>query len=237
MYETNDDNVFLDGGIPDSENTSKNEETDDYGVSAQIAKLVIEIANDKGIDDNHLQYIYNRLYNLYSKGNRHSYSVISATIQQNMKAETGFIARLQINMETFLQLAQKNLRRNEVDRNIEASFNKLYDHVMLECNRMGYIAEISKNLEMQQKVLNKQVKSTVRDVKKLYADLIGIVSIFVAIFALITVNANITFKLTTTNMNEIFWGIIVVNIVVVLCIIVLLYAVRKIIIDELTKEG
>lgn len=106
---------------------------------------------------------------------------------------------------------------------------------MLECNRMGYIAEISNDLKMQQDIVEKQVKSAVMDIKKLYADLIGIVSIFVAIFALITVNANIAFKLTTTNMNEIFWGIIVMNVFVVLCIIALLGAVRKLIIDKLTE--
>ncbi|MFR4030534.1 MAG: hypothetical protein ACLTZA_02720 [Anaerostipes sp.] len=100
---------------------------------------------------------------------------------------------------------------------------------------MGYIAEISNDLKMQQDIVEKQVKSAVMDIKKLYADLIGIVSIFVAIFALITVNANIAFKLTTTNMNEIFWGIIVMNVFVVLCIIALLGAVRKLIIDKLTE--
>ena len=100
---------------------------------------------------------------------------------------------------------------------------------------MGYIAEISNDLKMQQDIVEKQVKSAVMDIKKLYADLIGIVSIFVAIFALITVNANIAFKLTTANMNEIFWEIIVMNVFVVLCIIALLGAVRKLIIDKLTE--
>lgn len=138
-------------------------------------------------------------------------------------------------MDAFLQLVQKNLRDDKADKSIESSFNKLYDHVMLECNRMGYIAEISKDLKMQQDIVEKQVKSAVMDIKKLYADLIGIVSIFVAIFALITVNANIAFKLTTTNMNEIFLGIIVMNVFVVLCIIALLGAVRKLIIDKLTE--
>ena len=152
-----------------------------------------------------------------------------------MKEETGFIIRLQQNMDAFLQLVQKNLRDDKADKSIESSFNKLYDHVMLECNRMGYIAEISNDLKMQQDIVEKQVKSAVMDIKKLYADLIGIVSIFVAIFALITVNANIAFKLTTTNMNEIFWGIIVMNVFVVLCIIALLGAVRKLIIDKLTE--
>lgn len=206
MYEANDDNIFLDGEDFNNDNKTRNYDENDYSVSTEIAHMVIEIANDKDVRGNNLQFIYYRLYDLYSKGNRHSYSVISAAIQQNMKEETGFIIRLQQNMDAFLQLVQKNLRDDKADKSIESSFNKLYDHVMLECNRMGYIAEISNDLKMQQDIVEKQVKSAVMDIKKLYADLIGIVSIFVAIFALITVNANIAFKLTTANMNEIFWG-------------------------------
>lgn len=235
MYEANDDNIFLDGEDFNNDNKTRNYDENDYSVSTEIAHMVIEIANDKDVRGNNLQFIYYRLYDLYSKGNRHSYSVISAAIQQNMKEETGFIIRLQQNMDAFLQLVQKNLRDDKADKSIESSFNKLYDHVMLECNRMGYIAEVSNDLKMQQDIVEKQVKSAVMDIKKLYADLIGIVSIFVAIFALITVNANIAFKLTTTNMNEIFWGIIVMNVFVVLCIIALLGAVRKLIIDKLTE--
>lgn len=235
MYEANDDNIFLDGEDFNNDNKTRNYDENDYSVSTEIAHMVIEIANDKDVRGNNLQFIYYRLYDLYSKGNRHSYSVISAAIQQNMKEETGFIIRLQQNMDAFLQLVQKNLRDDKADKSIESSFNKLYDHVMLECNRMGYIAGISNDLKMQQDIVEKQVKSAVMDIKKLYADLIGIVSIFVAIFALITVNANIAFKLTTANMNEIFWGIIVMNVFVVLCIIALLGAVRKLIIDKLTE--
>lgn len=235
MYEANDDEIFLDEDAPKDSNKTKNEGNDSDNVSAEIAHIVIDIAQYKDANSERLSKIYHRLYELYSKGNRHSYSAISASIQRNMGKENDFIVRLQQNMEELLQLVQRNLKNDEANKNIEASFNKLYDHVMLECNRMRYIEEISGNLKMQQDIVEEQVNSAVKDIKKLYADLIGIVSIFVAIFALITVNANIAFKLTTTNMNEIFWGIIVMNVFVVLCIIALLGAVRKLIIDKLTE--
>ncbi|MGN0416919.1 hypothetical protein [Anaerostipes faecalis] len=235
MYKANHDKIFLDEDVHTNSSKVRNEESDADNVSAEIAQMVIEIAQDKNTSSERLLEIYYRLYALYSNGNRHSYSVISASIQQNMKKETTFIIRLQDNMEAFLQLVQRNLKNDEANKNVEASFNKLYDHVMLECNRMCYIAEISKDLKMQQDIVKEQVNSAVMDIKKLYADLIGIVSIFVAIFALITVNANIAFKLTTTNMNDIFCGIIVMNVFVVLCIIALLVAVRKLIIDKLTE--
>lgn len=73
------------------------------------------------------------------------------------------------------------------------------------------------------------------NVNGLYANLISIIAVFVAIFALITVNANIAFTLTKENMCGIFSGIIVVNIFVVVCIIALLIATRLIIINPIIK--
>lgn len=73
------------------------------------------------------------------------------------------------------------------------------------------------------------------NVNGIYANIISIISVFVAIFALITVNANIAFELTKDNMCDVFWGIIAVNIIVVVCIIALLVATRLIIVNPLIK--
>ena len=71
----------------------------------------------------------------------------------------------------------------------------------------------------------------------MYQNIISIISVFVAIFALITVNANITFELTKQNMCDVFWGIIVVNVFVVICIMILLVATRIFIINPLLGKG
>ena len=71
------------------------------------------------------------------------------------------------------------------------------------------------------------------NVNGLYANLISIIAVFVAIFALITVNANIAFELTKENMCDVFRGIIAVNIFVVVCIIALLIATRLIIVNPI----
>ena len=57
------------------------------------------------------------------------------------------------------------------------------------------------------------------------------------IFALIVVNANITFSLTSENMREVFWGIIVMNVVVVGCILALLIGIRFILVGKLLKKN
>lgn len=83
--------------------------------------------------------------------------------------------------------------------------------------------------------LSNEMVSIQENVNGLYANLISIISVFVAIFALITVNANIAFKLTESNMHNVFCGIIAINIFVVICIIVLLLATKLIIINPMIK--
>ena len=84
--------------------------------------------------------------------------------------------------------------------------------------------------------LSNEIASMRENVNGLYANLISIISVFVAIFALITVNANIAFELTKENMRDVFWGIIVSNLFVIVCIITLLIATKLIIIDPIIKR-
>lgn len=238
MQENIKDDIFLDGDMPEQEKQNKNSSRKD--ISKDIAELVIEIGEDPKIANTRLEYIYNELKAIYTDGNRHSYSVLSSSIRERVESESEYsIQILQQNMEMFYHIMQKNA--DKTDEKVKMSFEKLYDHVMLECDRNLYIYKIRDEISEKQDDLTKtqnevkeQVESAIKDIRKLYADLIGIVSIFVAIFALITVNANIAFKLTTTNMNEIFFGIIFMNVFVVICIVILLIAVRKLIIDKLT---
>ncbi len=81
--------------------------------------------------------------------------------------------------------------------------------------------------------LEKKYEKINKSVNGIYANIISIISIFVGIFALITVNANIVFKLTEENMENVFIGIIAINIFVVICIIALLLMVRFVIIEPL----
>lgn len=81
--------------------------------------------------------------------------------------------------------------------------------------------------------LSEKIERVDKNVNGLYANTISIMSIFVAIFALITVNANIVFKLTKEDMQAVFLGIIAINVFVVICILALLMGVRRIIINPL----
>lgn len=84
--------------------------------------------------------------------------------------------------------------------------------------------------------LTEKYEKVSKNVNGLYANIISIIAVFVAIFALITVNANITFDLTTQNTYDVFWGIVKINVFVVICIIAMLGATRILIINPLIKE-
>lgn len=84
--------------------------------------------------------------------------------------------------------------------------------------------------------LTKQIDNSQEQLKSIYANIISLMSIFVSIFALITINSNIIFKITQENLDNVFWGIIRVNIFVVCCILALLIGVRYIILGCLSKS-
>lgn len=81
--------------------------------------------------------------------------------------------------------------------------------------------------------LNVKIERVDNNVNSIYANIISIMSIFVAIFALITINANIAFELTQENICYVFYGIIGINIFVVICIIAMLVGIRVILINTL----
>lgn len=87
--------------------------------------------------------------------------------------------------------------------------------------------------------LTEKIEQIDKNVNSIYVNIISMMAIFVAIFALITVNANIVFSLTEENASAVFEGIVTINIVVVICIIALLSGVRFIIINPLLgkKDG
>lgn len=95
------------------------------------------------------------------------------------------------------------------------------------------IVQENVNVRDDYKDLLEKIETIDKNVTSIYANIISIISVFVAIFALITVNANIAFELTKENMCDVFRGIIAVNIFVVVCIIALLIATRLIIINPI----
>lgn len=138
--------------------------------------------------------------------------------------------RLLIEEDVIISISSARNRKVYYALNREATIedvNKMHIEIAKETVDAKDIYE---ELKLQYDVVNANVNG-------IYVNIISMMSIFVAIFSLITVNANIVFKLTTENMPDVFWGIIKINGFVVICIIVLLIGVRKIIIDPMLKKG
>lgn len=133
--------------------------------------------------------------------------------------------------------------------NTKNSIRKLYDHTNLDIARINYIKALQdRNLSREQEIISLQNKLNTKheelsgsfekmenDIKDLYANILTLMGIFVAVFAFIAVNSNITFELTQSNQADIFWGIVEINVFVAICIIVLLFTLKLFIIKPLKK--
>ncbi|HJB08626.1 MAG TPA: hypothetical protein H9716_12325 [Candidatus Enterocloster faecavium] len=133
--------------------------------------------------------------------------------------------------------------------NTKNSIRKLYDHANLDIARINYIKALQdRNLSREQEIISLQNKLNTKheelsgsfekmenDIKDLYANILTLMGIFVAVFAFIAVNSNITFELTQSNQADIFWGIVEINVFVAICIIVLLFTLKLFIIKPLKK--
>lgn len=145
------------------------------------------------------------------------------------------VASCRINLQKLVdegkvtQLSSQNNRRLYYFINKAATYKDV-------ANMHSEIAKETVNAKDTYEDLKEKYDEVNKNVNGLYANIISIIAVFVAIFALITVNANITFKLTTENMYDVFWGIVKINVFVVICIIAMLGATRILIINPLIKE-
>lgn len=126
---------------------------------------------------------------------------------------------------------------------VRSQSNRMYYFINKEAtykdvsNMHNEIAKETVNAKDTYEDLIEKYDEVNKNINGLYANIISIISVFVAIFALITVNANITFTLTTQNMYDVFWGIVKINIFVVICIIAMLGATRILIINPLLGKS
>ena len=74
------------------------------------------------------------------------------------------------------------------------------------------------------------------ELKKIYVNLITLMSIFIAVFSLVIVNSNIIFKITEKNINKFIFQIICVNLSVCLSMIIFILLIRLIVINPLIRN-
>lgn len=193
------------------------------------------------------QTIYAKFDEIYSDGEfRHYYSDIYSTITDiDTNVSKGNLEVLASNMLYIMEHIDAKMSDNTKN-----SIRKLYDHSNLDISRINYVNSLhSKYLSKEQELIEMQgkliaseealkeaVNKTQSDFGQLYANILTLMGIFVALFAFIAVNANITFELTQENYVDIFWGIIKVNIFVAICIFVLVLSLKLFVIKPLIKH-
>ncbi|RGD36214.1 hypothetical protein [Sellimonas intestinalis] len=96
--------------------------------------------------------------------------------------------------------------------------------------------ELNESYKKELCKLKKRSKNIEIKVNTLYINFITLMSIFVSIFSLIATNASIIFNLTQENTKIVFVGIIVTNLFVVICIVILLIAIKILIINPMQKK-
>lgn len=198
-----------------------------------------------------LEGIFLKLEEIYSDGQfRHYYSDIYSIITDvDSDPEKG---NLDILSQNLLYIKENEIE--DLSENTKHSIRKLYDHANLDISRINYIKSLqSRNISKEKEILELQkqiqekhdaldstVKSTRKDLGELYANILTIMGIFVAVFAFIAVNSNITFQLTQENQVDVFWGIVKINIFVAVCIIALVISLKLFVIKPLLgnkKDG
>ena len=208
-----------------------------------------QLAKDQTIlsDEKKFKLIIQLLDIIYSNGEfRHYYSDIYSIITSiDQDPSKGNLEILSQNISYI-----KDHLDTELCENTKNSIRKLYDHANLDIARINYIKTLqSQNLSREKEILALQETISSKhgelsdsfermehDIKDLYANILTLMGIFVAVFAFIAVNSNITFELTKSNQSNIFWGIVVINIFVAVCIIALLFTLKFFIIRPLKKR-
>ena len=113
----------------------------------------------------------------------------------------------------------------------DKEFLKLYQTVNDIKNE---IYEQKDKIAEEKEEIFKKIKTTEDDVKNIYANIISIMSIFVAIFSLIIINTTAIYNgvLKVDSVCEIFKRLLILNIPLVVSIIVLLLAVKLILLRK-----
>lgn len=81
-----------------------------------------------------------------------------------------------------------------------------------------------------------QIKGLEDDVNKIYSNFISLMSIFVAVFSLVLVNANIVFKITEQNIENFTRSVVIVNLSVCVCITIFVVLIRLIVLKPINRK-
>ena len=128
-----------------------------------LQKLLTRLC-EENISENNIKEFIEMVKELYGDGAyRHQYSQISGYLYKMYKENLMEMDRLQFNIEELYKRINEN---TECSDNLKRSFNKLYDHVMLECTRISQLHSLIPDV----KELDDKIEKTRKDLIKAKKD-------------------------------------------------------------------
>lgn len=125
--------------------------------------FVVEMMKNKDVSEESLNKFIETMIDAYSKGYRHSYFSISATIYNCAKENDEYIDNLTQNMEF---LKEKALTKAKGKEEATKGFRKFYDHVMLETVRVANNKNIITDAEQLVGNINTRVNENFEKINK-----------------------------------------------------------------------
>lgn len=106
-----------------------------------------------------------------------------------------------------------------------------------EMNHMAvYMATYLAHMRDYFEETEKNAKSAKEGIKEIYAQIISLMTIFISIFSLIIINANIMTSLMDKEVNDIISSCVIINGCTLMVIVVLIVLIRLIIVRPLSKK-
>lgn len=105
-----------------------------------------------------------------------------------------------------------------------------YDNLSSEIKKRVILVEES------MENVKEQVDNANQNINKIYIDIISLMSVFVAIIALIITNADIVLKITESNIKNYLLDIVLVNLSVCICLAIFVVLIRFIVLKPLSKK-
>lgn len=151
-------------------------------------------------------------------------------LSENLQIQRSTVARVLRDL-----MEENTVERVGTNRNLyyilkEGMTAEQYDNISSEIKKRVILVEES------MENVKEQVDNANQNINKIYIDIISLMSVFVAIIALIITNADIVLKITESNIKKYLLDIVLVNLSVCICLAVFVILIRFIVLKPLSKK-
>ena len=130
------------------------------------------------------------------------------------------ILKSDVNLEIDSDMGEN--KENDTGNRVERNIYKIEDSIY--------------NAQDNARDVEDEIDRVKEQVGRIYVDFVSLMSIFVAVFSLISVNSNIVMKITEKNIHNTILTTVVVNISVCVCLSLFVLLIRKIVLTPIKEK-